>query len=77
MVLTKLSINNEMSKPPVLIHTEGYLSKARIYFDEVAHLEKACEQLRYFEVFEGSGRWSYGLAYGQYIRPSEYDNISD
>ena len=77
MLLTKLSISNEMSKPPVLIHTEGYLSKARVYFDEVAHYMKACEQLRYFEVFEGSGRWSYGLAYGQYIRPSEYDDIQD
>ena len=48
-----------------MIQTEAYLTKARVYFDDEATLQLACDRLRYFEVFEGSTKWSYGLAYGQ------------
>ena len=31
----------------------------------------------YFELYQGSGKWSYSLGYGKRIRPSEYANMSD
>ena len=38
---------------------------------------KACERLRYFEVFEGSGKWSFGVPADKHIDQSQYAGISD
>ena len=38
---------------------------------------KACDRLRYFEVFEGSGKWSFGVPADKHIDRSQYNGISD
>lgn len=74
--LTGIDILN-LAKQPIIIQTEGYLSKARVFFEEPGQLAIARDKLRYFEVFAGSSKWSYGLSHGDYVRPRDYDSISD
>ena len=40
-------------------------------------MQEAAKKMRYFEVFDGSGKWSYSLGYGEKVSPKLYDSISE
>lgn len=68
---------NKLGLAVVLRVIEGQLSWAKIFFEDAEAWGRARENFRYFEVYEGSGMWSYGLPFGEGIKPSEYASISD
>ena len=51
--------------------------RAKAILPNVKVAKYISEQLRYFELFEGSGKWSYAVLSNSFIRPTDYKTIID
>ena len=62
---------------PILTTKEGWHTKAQVVFEDPFQMQEAAKIMRYFEVYDRSGEWSYSLGYGEKVSPKRYDSISE